>query len=433
MTFLFSSNLAFSQCSGFVATISGNISGEPIITTIIPEVFNPNCYGIEGVTVTAYGADEYSQSTITDFNGDYQFELCSDNGPFNICVTSTCNSSCGLGTTDLVYYQRYILGQQRSGIWKLIGDVNRSGTITITDLVTIRKIIVGVITAESTGYNFCRFDTPYHLYGIDPSSPPTYDSNCVGVVDIFNPPSLDFKKFALGDLSNSCDDCIFGDGIGQIPVIKAIATTRSSSETGQTIKYSRNKGSLDYSFEKNTKMYLCGFSLEVGNDVDQSDITLNPKLDTADYSINISNNKLSFIYLKDVEKNNSPLEILQNETLFSIQTNQTVSMMKSNNNLLNTPDGIVKLNLAKSSSIGTEPKLRLNSEIIQNHLRIQNLNTQNSYEIMLSDVSGKVLYKSKIKNESTFEKDLSSISQNNIYFLTIFDGQETTTNKLFNK
>ena len=65
----------------------------------------------------------------------------------------------GISTADIVQIQRNILGlNQFTNMQKAVADVNNSGTVSASDIVELRKLILGIIPdfAKVPSYAICN-------------------------------------------------------------------------------------------------------------------------------------------------------------------------------------------------------------------------------------------------------------------------------------
>jgi hypothetical protein len=109
----------------------------------------------------------------------------------------------GVSTLDLVLIQRHILGISKlNSPYKLLAaDVNNSQSITASDLVNLRKLILG-ITNEFENNSSWRFIPSYYQFA-DPQFPYDYPSkiNLDSLFDDRN--NVNFVAIKVGDVNNS--------------------------------------------------------------------------------------------------------------------------------------------------------------------------------------------------------------------------------------
>ncbi|MFK7982331.1 MAG: PKD domain-containing protein, partial [Saprospiraceae bacterium] len=116
----------------------------------------------DGMTLSEVNLSCTNQETITNTtDGAYLF---SDLTPaiYEITPTKNINPLNGVTTFDLVIIQNYILGKQKfDSPYKLIAaDVNKTGTVTVSDILELRKLLLSDITdfTKNTAWRFIPTD-----------------------------------------------------------------------------------------------------------------------------------------------------------------------------------------------------------------------------------------------------------------------------------
>jgi hypothetical protein len=158
---------------------------------------------VEDVSVSLMGSD---MVTTTDENGIFVFPEMSPGGAYSVLPSKNDNPLNGVSSADLVLMQRHILNIQAfESPYKLIAaDVNESGNISASDLIAMRKLILGLSDAFPSGKTW-KFVPGNHVF-LDPQNPwsnpipEQYDIHrLVGQND------LDFIGIKLGDLNESAE------------------------------------------------------------------------------------------------------------------------------------------------------------------------------------------------------------------------------------
>ncbi len=137
-------------CEGDIGSLT-NISG--ILRT---ESFN----NVEGVSVTAVNPLlEVYKSTITGSNGTYNITNLPKGEGYTVIAEKNDDITNGVSTLDLVMIQRHILGLQTlDSPYKLIAsDVNNDEEIKSSDLLSLRKVILGINNQFPNGQQSWRF------------------------------------------------------------------------------------------------------------------------------------------------------------------------------------------------------------------------------------------------------------------------------------
>jgi len=162
---------------------------------------------LENVAVTIQNyIVEFSDMRMTDESGYYAFSDIPTSTDYAIRSTMEDDPLNGVSTLDLVLIQRHILGLQELGTpFKLIAaDADNSGNVSVIDLLTIRKLILGVTMDFPNGQQAWRFPDEGQVF-LDPRSPFPYSEE----IDIFNLHgdmlNQDFVAVKIGDVNASAD------------------------------------------------------------------------------------------------------------------------------------------------------------------------------------------------------------------------------------
>ncbi|MEO1516844.1 MAG: T9SS type A sorting domain-containing protein [Bacteroidota bacterium] len=175
-------------------------------------------HGIEGAEISITSANGQSCDTKTSNDGSYSCTFC-DEGPYEICVNTTCDEPCGITDLDIILMLDYNVGRKR---WTkelfFMGDLNNDGQATTLDRVILVRHLLGLDTTRIT--DWCKF-VPISDYANLPE-PSNENSEKYAAVDncvtVTNPAleSTDFMRLMLGDMDGSCSDCIHGDDKGNL-------------------------------------------------------------------------------------------------------------------------------------------------------------------------------------------------------------------------
>lgn len=177
-------------------------SGGLVGTVIGGVVYDEHEVVIESVSVDLIYSGRDAVETGQD--GQYMFAGVEKNKTYKIKPTKDINPKNGVSTMDVLLIKRHILGLDRLDTpYKLLAaDVNRSGTITGSDLVAIQRLILGR-TDHLAGNPSWRFmDADYEF--IDPDNP--FQDNLPELVQINNadaPVLKDFVGIKMGDVNNT--------------------------------------------------------------------------------------------------------------------------------------------------------------------------------------------------------------------------------------
>lgn len=121
-----------------------------------------NGLGIKNAEVTLESNKPEGNKTIyTDVNGQFSLNNLTAGNTYEVSVSDNTNLLNGVSTLDMVLIQRHILGIQTLSDSKLIiaADADNNGKVTASDLVSIRKAILGITEAFPNGQKSWRFIT----------------------------------------------------------------------------------------------------------------------------------------------------------------------------------------------------------------------------------------------------------------------------------
>jgi len=99
---------------------------------------------VESVTVSLDGSDFASQETGDE--GLYSFPEMSLGGDYTVVPKSEVDPLNGVSTLDLVLIQKHVLGLDAlTDPYKILAaDINKSGSVTASDIVQLRQLILGI-------------------------------------------------------------------------------------------------------------------------------------------------------------------------------------------------------------------------------------------------------------------------------------------------
>lgn len=159
---------------------------------------------LQDVEVSLGGSN--MKPSMTDNSGEYSFPAMEVGGAYAIAPQLDSDPTNGLSTLDIVLIQKHVLGlEQLPTPYKILAaDVNNDKKITASDLVELRKMILGLKPTfdnidswrfVSTDVEFASNEDPLwhqklHDYNID---------NLNGNMDV------DFTGIKVGDVNNSAD------------------------------------------------------------------------------------------------------------------------------------------------------------------------------------------------------------------------------------
>ncbi len=136
-----------------------------------------------------------------DINGNFSFSDIEPNTDCYISVVKNDDYLNGISTLDLVLIQRHILGLEifDNDRKYIAADINNNNKITASDLVELRKLILGIAN-KFTNNNSWKFCT--HLPAFNPSSKIEVDESYKIIAGLNDVTKLNFKGIKIGDINN---------------------------------------------------------------------------------------------------------------------------------------------------------------------------------------------------------------------------------------
>ncbi len=171
-----------------VITVGAYAPPVPSLVSLSGTVNTVNGEPIPDVIVEIDGDMNYT--TVTDANGVYTFENIPDGGNYSIVPTKDTRANNGVNGFDLIKISKDILliDPITDPFQMIAADVNRSNTISIFDLIEMRKIILYILTEFSNSDSWRFVNESYEL-------------------NMLNGPAsdLDFVGVKIGDVNGSAD------------------------------------------------------------------------------------------------------------------------------------------------------------------------------------------------------------------------------------
>lgn len=166
------------------------------------KIHTPDNKGVEAVSVRLLSNEENINNTTE--TGAYAFNDKAKGMDYVVKPVKSDDFLNGVSTLDLVMMQRHILGISKLNTpWKLLAaDVNQDGKISASDLVTLRKLILGTESALPNDKSW-MFIWDGHSFA-DPANPWT-----AGLTETYNIEKLnsnmgiDFTGIKLGDIDGN--------------------------------------------------------------------------------------------------------------------------------------------------------------------------------------------------------------------------------------
>ncbi len=147
---------------------------------------------------------EQNKTIKSDAYGSFSFANLPKANNYVVSISDNRNILNGVSTLDLVMIQRHILGMDVLNDPKKIiaADVDNNAKVTASDLVNLRKNILGITTEFPNGQKSWRFVTSNHIFS-DPANPFPFTEKYVYNQLIENKVNQNFYGIKIGDVNNS--------------------------------------------------------------------------------------------------------------------------------------------------------------------------------------------------------------------------------------
>jgi len=178
----------------------------------------PSGYSLSGNIQTHWGAalpdvkvqlsGTATATAVTDLSGNYSFANVPASGNYSITPAKDTNDLNGITTVDMALISKHILGiEPFNSPWKIIAaDVNKNNSVTATDIVENRKLILGL--TSSFGLNTSWRFFPATTVFSDVTQPflnvPIAENILISNLQA-DQNGLNFKGVKIGDTNNTAD------------------------------------------------------------------------------------------------------------------------------------------------------------------------------------------------------------------------------------
>ncbi|MEZ4892431.1 MAG: hypothetical protein R2778_05390 [Saprospiraceae bacterium] len=163
---------------------------------------------MKGVKVQLSDNIGNSQATFTDTTGYYIFENITGGANYTLLPSKDTNDLNGITTFDLFLISKNILGlEPLDSPWKMIAaDINKSSTVTTSDIVEARKLLLGIYSKLPVNTSWRFF--PEFTQFADPSNPfmGPLPPNNISINNLqADYPNANFRGVKIGDTNNTAD------------------------------------------------------------------------------------------------------------------------------------------------------------------------------------------------------------------------------------
>ncbi|MEZ4960141.1 MAG: HYR domain-containing protein [Saprospiraceae bacterium] len=181
----------------------GACGGPIIVMNVNGAVANEQSEGVEDVSIELNG--NMTSSTLTAQSGLYSFANVPTGYDYTVTPQLDQNPLNGVTTFDLLLLNRHILGVAPLDTpYKLIAaDANKSGTVTVSDIVEIRKVILHIEPDFPNNTSWRFVDAAYNFPNPQDPFTPAFPEVC-NINDLTaNSPHPNFVAVKIGDLNGN--------------------------------------------------------------------------------------------------------------------------------------------------------------------------------------------------------------------------------------
>ncbi len=356
------------QDKNLTASVSGQVLA-PDLTKKIP--------GVE-VNITAKNGD-YSAKKYSDAQGTYTASGFPGNMLYTIRPIKNDSVAEGLSTLDVILIQRHILGSMKfNDPYKIIAaDVDGNKKVSVSDLVVLRKIILGASSSLPKNRN-CYTFVPKDYKFLDTNVPFPYpDTLHFNYLSIIEKNYGNFVGIKIGDVNNTIGNNANG-----------IAENR---EAHRKIITKSINGLTHFYFDQTTDITGLQLVLDVPH-INADDIVTNENLGEMYYEISEGKIKL-MVY------GSSAIHVDQNQFLFAIKNNKTVLSIDHTFNEYYDENLIPQPLVLERKNNDSDPKHLLESlqvNCTRDRLEIFTEQPMEQATILISDIMGRVVYSKKL-------------------------------------
>jgi hypothetical protein len=158
--------------------------------------------GVANATLTLAGQE--SANINTDSDGNYKFPGMAMGGTYTLSPAKNGDYGNGVSTLDLVMLQRHILGIQKlnSPYLMIAADVNNDKKISSSDLIELRKVILGVKPEFDNNPSWKFVDNQYSFADASNALNENYNAS-YDIAKLESNMDINFVAIKVGDLNKS--------------------------------------------------------------------------------------------------------------------------------------------------------------------------------------------------------------------------------------
>jgi len=372
-------------------------------------------------------------STNTDVSGNYAFPSMAPGGNYVINPFSDEDPLAGISTIDLLMIQRHILGiETLDSPYKIIAaDINNNSTIDGTDLVELRKLILGIYTELPQNDSWRFVDKAYEF---TPSQNPL-DQNFVEdyeIIGLNQNMGVNFVAIKVGDVDESIDQYLTDRENNSQNASKA------GIAIGALAQGDGDENLMTIPITISNESPIRGFQMELDYDSSLFEVVeINGRnIDVAESNYNLTGNSVLLSWNSEDEFNAIEFEILVKEKV-SVNNNQTLFTLSSDilkSEVYNSELAVQGLEIENANIQQKTLLLENNPNPFNSHTEIRfYLGQRSTVDFLITDIQGRVVksFESEFdagQNGYTVRKN--DLVNTGIYYVTLKTTGYTETIKI---
>ncbi len=189
---------------------------------------------LEEANVVLKGSE---RSMMTNKDGQFDFNNMLSGGTYSVIPEKNDDHLNGVSTLDLVMIQRHVLGLEKlTSPYKLIAaDANKDGKVSASDLVELRKLILGTVSNFSNNKSWRFVDKGYNFVDANDAQGEAFPE--VYNIDVLNTDmKTDFVAVKVGDVNgNAKANNFMNNTESRTATSLTLSTENGRFEAGQTV------------------------------------------------------------------------------------------------------------------------------------------------------------------------------------------------------
>jgi len=146
--------------------------------------------------------DEINYSKSSNNEGEFVFKHLADNLSYNLTASKTGDDLNGLSTLDIVFIQKHLLSIKKfkNPYQYIAADINNSGKISASDILELRKMVLGINNKFTNNSSWKFIDKDYIFAN---SKNPFNFEESINIEQIKEDTHKDIIAVKIGDINNS--------------------------------------------------------------------------------------------------------------------------------------------------------------------------------------------------------------------------------------